>query len=41
MGFEDIAEQLKAALEECARLRQENKRLRSLLDIQMKNTVPK
>lgn len=32
--MEDIAEQLKAALEECARLRQENKRLRSLLDIQ-------
>ena len=28
---EDITKQLKAALEECARLREENKRLRSLL----------
>jgi hypothetical protein len=33
MAAEDIAKQLKATLEECARLREENKRLRSLLGI--------
>ncbi|MFA5823581.1 MAG: hypothetical protein WC853_10985 [Thermodesulfovibrionales bacterium] len=31
MASEDIAKQLKATLEECARLREENKRLRSFL----------
>jgi len=34
MASEEIAEQLKAALEECARLREENKNLKSLLGIQ-------
>jgi hypothetical protein len=33
MASEDIAKQLNAPLEECARLREENKRLRSLLAI--------
>lgn len=33
MPSDDTSRQLKAALEECARLREENKRLRSLLDI--------
>jgi superfamily II DNA or RNA helicase len=33
MAPEDIAKQLKAALEECARLREENKSLRSMLGI--------
>lgn len=33
MASEDIAKQLNAALEECARLREENKRLRSLIAI--------
>ena len=33
MASEDIAEQLKAALEECARLREENKKLRSLMAV--------
>jgi len=33
MTSEDIAKQLKAALDECARLREENKKLRSLLAI--------
>jgi len=33
MASEDIAKQLKAALEECARLREENRRLTSLLGI--------
>ena len=33
MASEDIAKQLKATLEECARLREENKRLRSILGI--------
>jgi len=32
-AFEDVAKQLKAALEECARLREENERLRSLLGL--------
>jgi regulator of replication initiation timing len=30
---EDIVKQLKAAFEECARLREENERLRSLLNL--------
>lgn len=34
MASEEIAEQLKAALDECVRLREENKRLKSLLGIQ-------
>jgi regulator of replication initiation timing len=33
MASEDIAKQMKASLEECARLREENKRLRSILGI--------
>ena len=33
MASEDISKQLKATLEECARLREENKRLRSILGI--------
>lgn len=33
MAPEDIAKQLKAALEECARLREENKSLKSMLGI--------
>ena len=33
MASEDVAKRLKTALEECARLREENKRLRSLLGI--------
>ncbi|MBS1112255.1 MAG: hypothetical protein H6Q92_17 [Nitrospirae bacterium] len=34
MASEEIAEQLKAVLDECARLREENKNLKSLLCIQ-------
>jgi len=34
MASEDIAKQLKAALEKCARLREENKSLRLRLGIQ-------
>lgn len=33
MDSEEISKQLKAALEECARLREENKRLRALLGV--------
>jgi len=33
MASEDIANQLKEAIEECSRLREENKRLRSLVAI--------
>jgi superfamily II DNA or RNA helicase len=41
MTSEDIAKQLKAALEECSRLREENKRLRSLMAIpEEKPNVP-
>jgi len=34
MASEEIADQLKAALDECARLREENKNLKTFLGIQ-------